>query len=150
VTPVAADKRARRLDKVVTLAELEERRECLEMKKVQQALDQAIGRLDDLLSYRRGYEARPMPFGSVAAVRWQDYQRFLSRLDEAVDSQNRVVLNKQQLLEAHRRRWQDKRKRLGMLGQIRDRYRRAEAERDERQIQKVLDDLKPMERLFDD
>ena len=146
---MAADKRARRLDKVVTLAELEERRECLEMRRAQHALDQAVGRLEDLLSYRRGYETTPMPFGSVAAVRWQDYRRFLSRLDEAVESQNRLVLSRRQLLEAHRRRWQEKRKRVGLLGQIRERYRRAEAERDERRMQKLLDDLKPMESLFD-
>lgn len=147
--PADANRRSSRLDKVVTLAELEERRERAEMKKVQQALDQAIGRLEDLLSYRRGYEARRIPLGSVVAVRWQDYQRFLSRLDQAVDSQHQLVLSQKQLLDAHRRRWQEKRKRVGMLGQIKERYRRAEAERDERRMQKVLDDLKPMESLFD-
>jgi flagellar FliJ protein len=147
--PSDRNSRVRRIDKVVTLAELEEQRECIEMKKVQKSLDQAVVRLEDLLSYRRGYEATPMPFGAVAAVRWQDYQRFLLRLDQAVDSQNRLVLDKRQLLDAHRRRWQEKRKRAGMLGEIRERYRRAEAVRDERQIQKLLDDLKPMEHLFE-
>jgi flagellar protein FliJ len=143
------DKRVKRLDRIVTLAELEERHECLELRRVQQSLDQAAHTLEDLLSYRRNYEHGPISFSSVAAVRWQDYRRFLSRLDQAVVSQNELVSSRQQLLRVHQRRWQEKRRRVGVLDEIRQRYLRAAAERDERLMQKALDDLKPMEKIFE-
>jgi flagellar FliJ protein len=142
------DRRSKRLDRVVMLAALEERNECLEMKKSQQALDKAETTLADLLASRQGYESGPAFFGSFDPVRWQDFRRFLCRLDQAVVAQNELIVNRTQQLQAHRQRWQAKRKRVEMLEQIRQRYLRAEADRDERQIQKVLDDLRPMEQLF--
>lgn len=142
------ERKVNRLKKVVALAEMEEQHECIEMKKVQQTLDQAVDRLHELTSYRRKYQSEPHFKGSVGAVRWQDYQRFLARLNQAVDSQSEFVSNNQQMLEVHRRRWQEKHKRVGLLEQIVQRYIKAEASRDERSMQKALDELQPAAKSF--
>jgi flagellar FliJ protein len=143
------NRKATQLRKVVALAELDEQNECLELKKVQQALDQAVDRLVELRSYRHKYQSEPRFNGSVGAGRWQDYQRFLSRLNQAVDAQSKYVTTHERTLEIHRRRWQEKHKRVGLLGKIMQRYTRAEAQRDERSMQKALDDLQPAARSFD-
>jgi flagellar FliJ protein len=143
------DKRAERLRKIITLAVLEERNVCLELKKAQRQLDTAADRLEELATHQRRYRSTPLPNGSVGAMRWHDYQRFLARLSEAIRVQTEQVRNGEQLLAGHRRRWREKRKRVETLEQIRERYLKAESERDDTQMQKTLDDLKPMEDIFD-
>jgi flagellar protein FliJ len=147
---VSRGRRSQRIARIVGLAEHEERHECQQMMQVQQVLDKAVGKLTELLSYRQNYEAGSRQIGTVSAVRWQDYRRFLARLDQAVEFQNRLILDHRQSLEANQRRWREKRQRLEMLEQIQQRYFRAEADHDERQMQKLLDDLRPMESLFAD
>jgi flagellar protein FliJ len=142
-------RKATRLRKVVAIAELEEQNECIEMKKIQRTLDQAVERLNELTSYRRKYQSEPALKGSVGAGRWQDYQRFLARLNQAVESQNEFVNSHEQVLEAHRRRWQEKHKRVDLLEKIMQRYIQAEAQRDERSMQKALDELQPASRSFE-
>lgn len=132
------------------MAVLEEQAECLELKKIQQNLDSAVGQLRELSSHQQRYDAGPLPQGSVGAPRWQDYQRFLARLGQAVAVQGESVENGERLLEAQSRRWREKRKRVEMLQQLLERYRKAKAERDEVQMQKTLDDLPQMEDLFGD
>jgi flagellar FliJ protein len=143
------DRKASRLRKVVALAEREEQNECLEMKKVQQALDQAVDRLHELKTYRQKYQSEPKLKGSVGAVQWQDYQWFLDRLNQAVESQNHFVTAHTRTLEMHRRRWQEKHKRVGLLEKIMQRYLKGEAQRDRRSMQKALDELQPAAKSFD-
>jgi flagellar FliJ protein len=147
--PTDVNRKSNRLRKVVALAERDEQSECLEMKKIQQALDQAVDRLNELQNYRRKYQSEPKIPGSVGAVRWQDYQRFLNRLNQAVDSQRQFVTTQTRTLDMHRRRWQEKHKRVEMLEKIVQRYARAESLHDERSMQKALDDLQPAARSFD-
>lgn len=142
-------RKASRLRKVVALAEREEQNECLEMKRAQQTLDQAVDRLNELKTYRRKYQSEPTLKGSVGAVRWQDYQRFLARLNLAIESQNQFVTTHSQALEVHRRRWQERHKRVGLLEKIMHRYLKAELQRDERSMQKALDELQPAAKSFD-
>lgn len=143
-------RRSQKIARIVALAEHEERQECQQMMSVQRDLDQAVAKLNELLSYRLNYEARAGQRGSICAVRWQDYRRFLARLDQAVDSQDRQIGEQRRILNGRQQRWREKRRRVEMLEQIRQRYLRAEASHDERQMQKALDELRPMEQLFED
>lgn len=138
-------KRSKRLEKIVALATMEERRECIDMGKSQQELDQALGRLEELTSYRSGYSDAPCVGASYSAFRWHDYQNFLSRLDQAVNAQQGFVLNGEQNVDAHRNRWMAKRQRLDSLERVLERYRAAEGSDIERALQKELDDrpIKP-------
>jgi flagellar FliJ protein len=102
-----------------------------------------------LETYRRKYRSGPTLKSSVGAIRWQDYQRFLARLNQAVESQNQFVTTHARTLEVHRRRWQEKHKRVGLLEKIMQRYIQAEAQRDQRSMQKALDELQPAAKSFD-
>jgi flagellar FliJ protein len=143
-------KRSDRIQKVVSIAGSEERRECMEFGKAQRALDDEISRLEELKEYRRSYAERSPAGGSVSSVRWQDYQHFLKRLDNAVNAQQELVRDGEQNMDAHRRRWMVKRQRLESLERVIDRYRKAENVHDERLLQKALDDLPKTPDLYDD
>jgi len=137
------------MKKIVALAEMEERRECIEMGKSQQELDQAVNRLEELTTYRLTYGAAPRTGDSFSAIRWHDYQNFLSRLDLAVTVQKQFVLDGEQNIDAHRHRWMAKRQRLQSLERVLERYRSAEDSQLERALQKTLDDLPTRDDVFD-
>lgn len=141
--------RSNRMKKIVALAEMEERRECIEMGKSQQELDQAVNRLEELTTYRLSYGVAPRAGDSFSAVRWHDYQNFLSRLDQAVTTQKQFVLDGEQNVDAHRHRWMAKRQRLQSLERVLERYRSAEVSQAERALQKTLDDLPGQGNIFD-
>ncbi len=142
-------KRSGRLQKIVKLAAMEERKECIDMGRSQQELDQAVSRLGELTSYRRGYFSSPHVGESYSAVRWHDYQNFLLRLNQAVDAQEEFVLNGEQNVDAHRHRWMLKRQRLNSLEQVFERYKAAEESEIEKALQKTLDDLPMKPDIFE-
>lgn len=134
-------KRSERIARIYTLARTEERRVCREMGESQRRLDEEMARLEDLRAYRQSYGGKQPASGSVAAVRWQDYRNFLTRLDQAVEAQDRVVQGGEEQRDAHRRRWMAKRQRLESLERVVDRYRKLEGEDLRREMQKAQDDL---------
>lgn len=134
-------KRSVRISKIVAIAQSEERRVCLEMGRAQQSLDAEIDRLQELESYRQSYTADFSVGDEVSATRWQDYQNFLQRIDDAVQQQKEVVLTGRQKRDAHRRHWMKKRQRVDSLERVVDRYKVDEHRADERLQQKTQDDL---------
>jgi flagellar protein FliJ len=141
--------RARRLRKLVALAALEERVERTEMGRSQHALEQAVGRLDELNAYRATYGALSRPGQRMHAARWHDYRMFLARLDEAIRAQGEIVAGTRSGAERCRRNWHEKRKRLESLEQLLERYVSYDAARDERLEQGALDELAAGGRSFD-
>ena len=135
--------------KIVSLAAAAERRESLAVGRSQQELNALVQRLDELNAYRREYASRPMPDGTVSALRWHDYQTFLARLDHAVKAQQQLILDRERNVDAHRRRWLVKRRRLDSLERVLDRYRDEERIAAERRRQKALDDRAAAEGPFD-
>ena len=129
------------MKKIVALAEMEERRECIDMGKSQQELTEAMSRLEELNDYRLNYGTAPRAGEGFSAFRWHDYQNFLARLDQAVSVQKQFVLDGERNVDAHRLRWMAKRQRLNSLEQVLERYRNAEDTQVERALQKALDDL---------
>jgi flagellar FliJ protein len=143
------NRRSTRIEKVASIAGSEERRESIELGKAQRALYDEIDRLAELQDYRRSYAERSLPDASLSAVRWQDYQHFLNRLDRAVTAQQQLILDGERNIDAHRRRWMAKRQRLESLERVVERYRKSESAHDERIVQKALDEL-PRPREFYD
>ena len=134
-------KRSDRMRKLAELARTEERRECERMGRAQQALDQEIRRLDELTAYRREYTSRFDHAADVSPVRWQDYQNFLRRIDQAARDLEQQIQAGRDARDAHRRRWLVKRQKLESLESVVDRYRRNERHAEERKQQKAIDDL---------
>ncbi|MEQ9563145.1 MAG: flagellar export protein FliJ [Woeseiaceae bacterium] len=142
-------RRSSRIEKVVSIAGSEERRESIELGKAQRALDDEVDRLAELQNYRSSYAERSLPETSLSAVRWQDYQHFLNRLDRAVAAQQQLILDGERNIDVHRRRWMAKRQRLESLERVVERYRKSESAHDERIVQKALDDLPAPREFYD-
>ncbi|ANO51050.1 flagellar export protein FliJ [Woeseia oceani] len=142
--------KADRIQRVQHLAETEERKFCRAMGEAQRLLGDNEKRLQELQEYRREYASRrPNGVkGTISSVQWADYQNFLHRLDEAVRAQQELVMNSKQNRDAHRKRWMLKRQKMESLQKVVDRYRTDAVREDERQEQKVQDDLPARAHLF--
>ena len=144
-------KRSERLQRVHTLAETEERDYCRAMAEAQQSLDQHVARLEELRAYRRDYakrQAQGQSGGVIESARYADYQNFLRRLDDAVQAQHEVVRTTEQNRDAHRERWQAKRRKSESLQRVVERCRADETLDRERTQQKLLDEMPLPEHPF--
>ena len=107
----------------------------------QRCLDDAIRLLEELKGYRQHYTSGQQPPSGSGATRWQDFRRFISRLDKAIVEQEQVVRDSRQQREAHKKVWLAKRQRLESLTRITDRLKTEEVEAEDRKQQKQLDSL---------
>ncbi len=140
--------RAERLQRVFRLSETEEQAECRNLGAAQRRLDEETAKLEELKAYRRSYgDPRNRP-PTIGSLQWQDYQRFLDRLDEAIAVQARVVQDGCSRRNLHRRRWLAKRRQAESLERVVTRVRDEEAAAQERELQKLSDDLPRAESLF--
>lgn len=134
-------KRSKKLSKIVSLATAEERRQGAVTGKSRCVLEEQNARLGELNAYRQSYAGLSKSISNVNSAHWKDYQNFLGKLDQAINSQEQIVHDSEQNLEIHRRRWQAKRQRLESLQRVLDRYRDEELQHAERQQQRDQDDL---------
>lgn len=133
-------KRSARLQKILSLAEAEERNLGMQTGKAQRKLLEENGKLGELNAYRESYAAKARSANALSSAHWKDYQNFLSRLDQAVRSQQQVVDDCRKNLDLHRRRWLVKRQRVESLERVQERYREQEDSHAERLEQRALDD----------
>ncbi len=133
-------KRSNRIQKIVKLAESDERRHAEATGASQRRLNEQVDRLGELNAYRHEYahKSKTQQFSSAAQLK--DYQSFLSRLDDAVMSQRQIIHECEQKLEMHRRQWNSKRQRLESLERVRERYSNEETTKHERSEQRAMDD----------
>lgn len=132
-------KRSKRLQAIRSIAEHEELEERKSMASCQSFLEDARRRLHELESYRNVYARQKRPGSGAGPQQWQDYQRFMQRLDTALAEQQKVIADCAVQREAHRQRWIAKRQRLQSLSRAVDRFRTEETEAEERRLQKQQD-----------
>ena len=135
-------KRSSRFQKIVKLAETDERRHAEATGASQRQLNDQVARLGELNAYRHEYAAKARTRGFTSAAQLKDYQDFLSRLDDAVLSQQQIIHDCEQNLERHQR--------LESLDRVRSRYLKEEVASEERQLQRVIDDRPPRSPRFED
>ena len=134
-------KRSHKISKVLALEAAAEQRFGAATGRSRQRLQEQVARLGELNAYRQSYASRSRSLQDVNSAHWKDYQGFLQRLDQAVQSQQQLVRDSEQDLEIHRRRWLAKRQRLDSLQRVLDRYQVEEKQFEERREQRVQDDL---------
>lgn len=132
-----------KIDKVASFAASEERRYGEQTGRSQQALAKQLERLGELRAYRLNYAKQKPAATGVSSVRWQDYQNFLQRLDKAVRSQQQIIRECEQNLDAHRNRWMAKRQKLESLERLLEKCWRRDAVFKARLEQRELDELRP-------
>lgn len=106
-------------------------------------------KLGELNAYRENYAARARDTDRVNSAHFKDYQNFLTRLDQAVRSQQQVVNDCRKNLEVFRRRWLVKRQRVESLERVQERYRQQELSYADRVEQRALDDLPGVPPIYD-
>ncbi len=143
-------RRPDKIDKLVSLANAEERQSGETTGRVQTQLNEQLRRLAELNAYRQSYAEKADDQQRIHSVHWKDYQNFLYRLDQAVKSQQEIVQDCERSLETHRQRWLKKRQRLESLQKVQNRYLKEAEIQDDRREQRVLDDLPAKAPIFDD
>ncbi len=133
-------KRSRKLDRIVSLANFEERRWGEKAGESRQQLDEQRARLGELNAYRHNY-AKQNSTSRVSSAQLKDYKRFLQRLDAAVSAQKQIIQDSERNYETLRRHWMQKRQRRESLERVLDKHLRSEAAWEDRLEQKKLDDL---------
>ena len=142
-------KRSARLQKILSVAEAEERSLGMQTGRAQKKMLEENQKLGELNAYRESYAAKARNANALSSAHWKDYQNFLSRLDQAVRSQKMVVDDCAKNVELHRRRWLIKRQRVESLERVQERYRQQESLHAERIEQRTLDDLPGAPPLYD-
>ncbi len=142
--------RSSRFQKIVKLAETDERRFAEATGASQRQLNDQVARLGELNAYRHDYASKAKTRGFTSAAQLKDYQDFLGRLDQAVLSQQQIIHDCELNLERHRRQWQVKRQRLESLDRVRERYLSEEIATEERQLQRVIDDRPSRPQRYED
>ena len=99
--------------------------------------------LEMLLDYRDEYATR---FAKAAQnglnqCEWRNFQEFLSRLDEAIDSQRKVVAQQVRNTEDGQENWKHHRKNLKAFDTLADRHYSRENTKEIKRDQKIQDEF---------
>lgn len=134
--------RSKRLNPVLRVAEHREKDAARLLGQSQQRLQQHQARLRELISYRDEYNLKFQQTCSagVDVKQLQEYRLFLSRLNDAIAQQQRVMANAERELEQARAAWLRTRTRSQALDKVRDRFIDAERQDAERREQADLDE----------
>ncbi len=107
----------------------------------QMVLQQA--RLQQLEKYRDDYASQPLnPLtGSYSAVQFQEFNRFLTQLDDTIKRQQQVVALARREVELKRQKWVLSRSRSDAMHKVVDRIQAGELKQAERVEQKFMDEV---------
>lgn len=103
---------------------------------------EASRRHDMLVEYREEYRARFLTAAQsgLRPGEWQNYTRFLARLDEAIGQAEAAMALSRRQTAAGQRDWVDKHGRVKAFDTLSDRHRARVAYHDQRQEQKAADE----------
>ncbi len=135
--------RAERLAPVIDMAERAEREAARQMGRCQGLVSQAEVKLGELERYRSDYQQQWIHQGQqgVSGQWLMNYQRFLNQLETAVGQQNQSINWHRANLDKARAAWQQRYARLEGLRKLVQRYRDEARMVEDRQEQKLLDEL---------
>ena len=135
----------RRSQRIGALADLEQHESDAAARALgdsQRVLRERESILTELRRYRDEYAANGrLRADRVSVVAWQDYQRFIARLDEAIAQQSRLVTNALAECETRRDEWMAAHSRAVSLEKAVERCERAERCADAKREQRRLDDV---------
>ena len=135
--------REQRIERLLQVAEERGQDATRALAHRRRLLDEADGRLSELLSYREEFARGDGPQGPGLAVGLQDYWRFRSRLNTAIAEQRDRIDQQRLAVEQSLERWRDAQRQVAVLEKVMDRLRAAEQRLRERREQRVLDDRRP-------
>lgn len=132
--------KSKRMKPVVRIAETHEQDAAREMGKCRENLDFQIKRLEELESYRGEYSNRLVGTSGLDALKLQEFQLFMSKLDEAIRQQKIIVEEAGKQCDVSRGNWIDKRTRTQALNKVVERYQAEETREQLRREQREQDE----------
>lgn len=134
-------RRSRKIGKIASIAAAEERRLGELTGRSRKHLEEQLDRLGELNAFRHNYAEKSQARSTLNSAHWQDYQRFLHRLDAALKAQQQIVREGERTLETHRQRWIAARQRLESLERVIEKCEAEERTHEARLEQKRMDEL---------
>lgn len=132
---------SKRIDPLIRRAETREDALAKELAKKVQTHQQHAQRLDDLERFRSEYEAPPLPGSAVSPSQLLNRAAFLAKIDDAVTTQQKHIATSEEALAIERTRLLLASRDKLVLEKLAASYRAAEQKVQERNDQRVLDDL---------
>ena len=134
--------RSKRMNPVVRVAEHREKDAARRLGEAQKRLHDQQARLRELIGYRDEYNLKFQRTCSagVDVKQLQEYRLFLSRLNDAIAQQQRVIVKAERDVEQARAGWMSTRTRSQALDKVRDRFIDSERREAERREQADLDE----------
>ncbi len=117
---MAEQKRSGRLQPVAKLAEDKQQRAIRKLGESRQNLRQQQQQLQELMSYRIEYmeQLQDSARNGIKSAQLRHYQSFVSKLSEAIEQQQKVVLVAEQSVENALDNWIHARNRVKIIGSV--------------------------------
>lgn len=133
---------SKRIKPVQQVAASKERNAARIMGKARQHLAQEEAKLAQLKQYHQEYLERFQLASSqgMTSSQLQEYRAFLSKLDEAIQQQQKVVTASMANHSSHKDNWKQKHTRTQALGKVVERYHKEERQAADRAEQKESDE----------
>jgi flagellar FliJ protein len=128
---------------LVRLAEEKQEAAAERMRQAQARLAEALSRLDQLDAFRGEYRQRLQQSGErgIPVAQWQDFRRFIARLDDAMTTQQTEVDRCKQTFLLARQAWNNERKQLKAFEMLIEREREHLAALEGKRQQKLSDEF---------
>lgn len=134
--------RSTKLQPIAKISEQEERQAGRSYGESVRQLEQQRRQLDELISYRRQYEAsfQVASESGMSAIRMQEYKLFIERLDDAIRQQQQILENGRQKCVSSQKYWLHKRSKRKMIDTVIENRQQEERLHAEKREQKELED----------
>lgn len=135
--------RSEKLQPVVKHVENREQSALKDMAFSQQQLQMQLKQLQQLIEYKNEYANRyssSQPV-SYSAVQLQEFNRFMTQLDDTIKQQNNVVIMAQREVDVKREKWKHTRSRSDAMHKVVDKIKTSELEQTEKTEQKFMDEV---------
>ncbi len=133
---------SKRLEPVRRVAKSREDSAARDLGASQRRMHEQEAKLDDLRHYHREYLQRfsEAAKNGISASQLQEYRAFMSKLETAIELQQKAVDESHLECSSRKGVWQEKRVRTQALGKVVDRLHSAERKAHEKQEQKESDE----------
>lgn len=135
--------RSKRMQPVLRIAAMRERDAARELGNAQRMLQEQEGRLAELRAYQAEYARDFQVQGSagISAARFQEYQRFMASLNQAIEQQQQVVQNAVRVYAQKQQFWQQAYGKSKSLDKVMERYCTQEQYEQGQREQKAADEM---------
>lgn len=136
-------KAGKKFDLLIQLAQNQHDAAARELGQVQQNLARAQQKLEQIENFLAEYRAQRVTRGmqGMNVTQWYDFQKFIERLETAVEAQEKEVEFCQQVCEEARARWQMARQKLKAMELLKEKEIMREQQKIAKQEQKRTDEL---------